>query len=166
MTGTIRACSGPGQTDTPTSPLDDGAYVFEAISRDAGNLDATPASLSFSVGRTDRSVNYAAKAKAHQRLANLAITVAGGERITATLGGAVVLAPRSAKKTRVKLGAVTRTLPVGAAEDIRLKAKRPGVRRIARRLDAGAGARAEVELTVRDAAGNVARQHFSVQLRP
>ena len=128
--------------------------------------NATPASLSFSVARTDRSVNYAAKAKGRQRLANLAITIAGGERITASLGGAVVLTPGSAKKSRVKLAAVTRSLPVGAAEDIRLKAKRPGARRIARSLDTGATARAEVDLTVRDAAGNVAKQHFSVRLRP
>jgi hypothetical protein len=43
------ACSGPGQTHTP-SALPDGAHTFEVRATDrAGNTDATPASRSFTV---------------------------------------------------------------------------------------------------------------------
>lgn len=161
----FRACSGPGDADTPPTALADGDYVFEAVAVDvAGNVDATPTSRAFSVVSNDRSVNYAARAKRRQSLAKLAVSVAAGERLQASLGGAVIVS--AGKKRRVPLTSVTRSVPLGAAEDIRLKPKRSGRRRIAHRLDAGGSARAEIDLTVTDVAGNHAQRHFLVRLRP
>ena len=46
----FRACSGPGATDTPATPLASGAHTFGVRAVDgAGNADATPATAAFTV---------------------------------------------------------------------------------------------------------------------
>lgn len=48
--GSFGSCSGPGASHTPNLPLANGKYVFSVRARDkAGNVDATPASRSFTV---------------------------------------------------------------------------------------------------------------------
>ncbi|MBN8866058.1 MAG: thrombospondin type 3 repeat-containing protein [Solirubrobacterales bacterium] len=49
----FRACSGPGKSETPASPLTDGSHVFSLRAVDAaGNVEATPKTQSFDVDTT------------------------------------------------------------------------------------------------------------------
>jgi hypothetical protein len=49
-TAAFAPCSGPGATHTPTTALSEGAHTFSVVAVDgAGNVDATPATRSFTV---------------------------------------------------------------------------------------------------------------------
>ncbi len=162
------ACSGPGQTHNPASPLAEGSYTFEVRSTDpVGNTDPTPASRSFAVEAegTDTAIAGSATARKVQRQRGkklgIKVTVKAGESLQVALSGKIADGRR-----KPGLKKLTSSLKPGASRTIVLRlANKKKNRALLARVRRTGKVRAQVVATLSDPAGNRKQIRLSVKLR-